>query len=172
MNRLVTILLVIFLVALSGVASAGGIAVVDFQRAISEVKEGKAAKSSLDQMFAAKKAELAQKEKELMAKVQDYEKQRNILAADARQKKEQELMLEQQQLQQLAMNAEMAVQQEYAKKMEGLITKMREISNGIAHEKGLDLILEMSEGGVVYRAAAISDVTDLLIKRYDAKYGG
>ena len=70
------------------------------------------------------------------------------------------------------MQADTMFQQEYAKQMEGLITKMREISNGIANEKGLDLILEMNEGGVVYRSAAITDVTDLLIKKYDAKYGG
>ena len=172
MNRALKVLLVLFLFCLPTFAMAGGIAVVDFQRAISEVKEGKTAKAALANMFDAKKKELATLEQNLMTKVKEYEKQRKLLAADARQKKEQELMMEQQQLQQLAMNADTAFQQEYAKQMEGLITKMREISNGIANEKGLDLILEMNEGGIVYRSAAITDVTDLLIKKYDAKYGG
>ena len=172
MNRSMKYLLVLILCCLPTLSFAGGIAVVDFQRAISEVKEGKTAKASLETMFAAKKKELGQLEQALVAKAKEYEKQRNLLATEARQKKEQELMMEQQQLQQLAAQADMKFQQEYAKKMEGLIGKMREISNGIANEKGLDLILEMNEGGVVYRSASVTDVTDLLIKKYDAKYGG
>ena len=58
MSRAMKVLLVLLLFCLPNMAMAGGIAVVDFQRAISEVKEGKTAKASLESMFAAKKKEL------------------------------------------------------------------------------------------------------------------
>ena len=43
--------------------------------------------------------------------------------------------------------------------------KMVTISSDIAKEKNLDLLLERSEGGVVYFQTSF-DVTDELVKRY------
>ena len=154
----------------SSVAEAGGIAIVDFQKAINEVKEGQTSKTKIDSMFQSKQQELAQMEQKLQQDVAMYEQQRALLADAARQQKEQELMMAQQQLQQLAYTAEMEMQQVYAQEMEGLITKMRSIAEVIGKEKSLDLILEVTESGVVYRGPGVEDLTELVIKQYDAKY--
>ena len=37
-------------------------------------------------------------------------------------------------------------------------------------EEDLDLILEVTESGVVYRASGVEDLTDMVIQKYDAKY--
>ena len=44
------------------------------------------------------------------------------------------------------------------------------IAETIGQEKKLDLILETTESGLVFKADDIQDLTDEVIKRYDAKY--
>ena len=68
------------------------------------------------------------------------------------------------------MQAENEMQQNYASEMEGLVTKMKGIAETIGKEKNLDLILETTESGLVFKADSIQDLTDEVIKRYDAKY--
>ncbi len=38
------------------------------------------------------------------------------------------------------------------------------------HDK-VDLVLEITESGVVYRSAQVEDITDQVITRYNAKHG-
>ena len=66
----------------STTATAIKIAVVDFQKAINQVKEGKKTVAELDNMMSIKRQELAKQEATFKAK-QDYEKQQTILSAGA-----------------------------------------------------------------------------------------
>ena len=152
-------------------AAEAKIAVVDFQRAINEVKEGATAKTKLESMFKEKKLAIEQMEVDLRAKDEEYKKQAVILSDAARQQKEQELMQLQMQYQQVYMQSEQEMQQAYAVIMEELISKMRDLAEEIGKEKGFTLIVEATEGGVVYFDTSL-DITDELIKRYDAKTGG
>jgi Skp family chaperone for outer membrane proteins len=170
MNRIAGIVLSTIFLFLSPAALAGGIAVVDFQRAINEVKEGVTAKTKLDGMFQTKQQQLALQEQQLQQQASDYEQQKALLSAAARQEKEQVLMNAQMQLQQLAYQAESEMQQIYAQEMEGLIGKMREITETLGKEKDLDLILEQTESGLVYQGSSVVDLTDTVIKLYDEKY--
>ena len=45
--------------------------------------------------------------------------------------------------------------------------KLKTVCEGIGAEQGYMLVLEVSQGGVVYSGSAV-DITDELIKRYDA----
>ena len=152
----------------SAPALADGIAIVDFQEAINQVAEGEQARLQIDALYQQKQAAIANLEAQITQKMEEYEKQRLILSDAARQQKEQELMQLQQTYQQAAMQAEMEMQELYTQKMEGLITKMRGISEQIGAEKGYDLILEMTESGVVYIGPNVTDITGELIKRYDS----
>jgi Skp family chaperone for outer membrane proteins len=60
------------------------------------------------------------------------------------------------------------MQQLYTQLMEGLLAKMRAIAGDIGKEKGYDLILETSAGGVVYWGNTL-DITPDLIARYNLK---
>ncbi|MEL6350116.1 MAG: OmpH family outer membrane protein [Myxococcota bacterium] len=148
-------------------AWAGGIAVVDFQSAINQVAEGERARQEIDALLKQKQQAITNLEQQLQTKMQEYEKQRVILSDAARQQKEQELMQLQAQYQQAAMQAEQEMQQLYAVKMEGLITKMRGISEQIGQERGYDLVLEVTESGIVFSGANVTNITPELIKRYD-----
>jgi outer membrane protein len=147
------------------------VAVVDFQDAINRVKDGTSAKTRLEGMFAAKRKAIEDMETRLMTMQQDYQKQAMVLSDAARQAKETEIMTLQQQYQQTYMQSEQEMQAAYAKEMEALIGRMQIIVEGIGQERGYTLVLERTEGGVVWAPTAI-DITAEVVKRYDAKHGG
>ena len=147
------------------------IATVDLQEAINQVKDGIAAKGRLEGMFAEKQKSIAELEQRLMAMDEDYQKQAMVLSDAARQQKEQEMMQLQAQYQQLYMSSQQEMQQAYAEVMEGLIAKMRVICEDIGKERGYTMVVDVTEGGVVYTSDSI-DITPELVKRYDAKHGG
>lgn len=147
------------------------IATVDLQEAINQVKDGIAAKGRLEGMFSEKQKAIADMEQRLMAMDEDYQKQAMVLSDAARQQKEQEIMQLQSQYQQLYMASQQEMQVAYAEVMEGLIGKMRVICEEIGKERGYTLVVDVTEGGVVYTSDSI-DITAEVVKRYDAKHGG
>lgn len=147
------------------------IATVDFQRAINEVAEGKAAKARLESIYAEKKAALERMQSSLQAKMGEYEKQKVVLSEAARKAKEEEITNEQMAFQQAYMRYESEFQQMYLGAMDTLLQRMRKIAEAIGAERGYTLIVEMTEGGIVYASSSI-DITDELIKRYNTQYPG
>ncbi|MDP6934447.1 MAG: OmpH family outer membrane protein [Myxococcota bacterium] len=147
------------------------IATVDFQSALNEVAEGEATRQRLENLFEEKRKAIEDMGRTLEAMQADYQQQALILSEATRQQKEQELYQAQMQYQQTAMQAESEMQQAYATAMEGLLARMRTVSQEIAREKGLSLVLEVTEGGVVFTDGS-QDLTAELIKRYDAASSG
>ena len=99
-----------------------------------------------------------------------YQQQQSLLSAEARAEKEQAIMQLQQQAQQAAYTAEMEFQQEYAKKMEELINKMRAVTVAIGAEKKYELIFEATESGLIYKDSGVEDITSIVITKYNAKH--
>lgn len=143
------------------------IAVVDFQKALDQVQEGQQARERLQGMYQQKQKTIQGLGEKLQQMRDDYERQAAILSTEARSQKEQELSQAQMQYQQAYLQSQSEMQNAYAEVMDDLITKMKEICQQIGKEKGYTLILETSQGGVVYNGGAI-DITDELIRRYDA----
>ena len=140
---------------------------VDFQRALGEVTEGKSTKARLEKMYEDKKVALQKMEQQLVTAQKDYEKQAMVLSDAVRTQKEQELMQQQMVFQQTYMQSEQEFQAAYGQAMETLITKMKTTTELIAKEKGYTLVVEISEGGVVYSVPTI-DLTAELITRFNA----
>lgn len=147
------------------------LATVDFQRAINEVAEGKAAKTRLESIYAEKKAALERMQSSLQAKLAEYEKQKVVLSESARKLKEEEINNEQMAFQQAYMRYESEFQQMYLGAMDTLLQRMRKIAETIGAERGYTLIIEMTEGGIVYASSSV-DITEELIKRYNTQYPG
>ena len=145
--------------------AAEKIAVVDFQRALNEVNEGKAATAKLEGMFKEKRAALDRMEQQLKTMADEYQKQAMILSPEAKAQKEQEIGQAQMQYQQIYMQSEGEMQQAYQAEMEKLVEKMRVTCEVIGKEKGYAVVLEAT--GVVYKGTSI-DITDDLITRYNA----
>lgn len=158
------------LLLMSVPAFAGGIAVVDFQKALTEVAEGKRVEAELNVLMTQKQGEVQQLQLQLQNQMTQYQQQQALLSSEARAEKEQAIMQLQQQAQQAAYTAEMQFQQEYAKKMEQLINKMRAVAEGIGAEKKYDLIFESTESGLIYKSSGVDDITSSVIEKYNAKH--
>jgi outer membrane protein len=147
-------------------AFAQNIAVVDFQRAVTETNEGKAAQTKIDTMYTTRRGEIERRTKDLERDIQDYQARRPILSEQARAEEEQKLGIRQQQLAQDTMQYEQELQQTYGQLLETLGTKMRTLSTTIAKQKGYDLVVDMA--AVVYVGDGVSDITDTLVTQYNA----
>ena len=157
--------------AMAQATAAPKIAVVDFQAAMDQVKDGAVAKQKLDAAFRERKAQLDAMETKLRNMKDDYDKTASILADSARKQKENDMMQLQQAYQQAYMQSEQDMQTLHTTLTGGLIEKMTDICEAIGKEKGYTMILERNEGGVLYAQGAI-DITPELVKRYDAAHGG
>ena len=149
------------------VAHAGGIAVVDFNKAGSLVKEGAKIQSELKALQSEREKQIKDMESQIMNMRADYEKQAMILSDDTRKQKETEIMAAQQQFQQAVVAAQQEMAAAYETKAAGLFERMRTTCERIGKEKGYDLILEVSQGGVVYSGSS-EDITAELVTRFDA----
>jgi outer membrane protein len=147
-------------------ASAAGVAVVDFQRAVNETDEGKAAQAKLDGMFQQKRSEIDKLGKELQAAFADYEKRKLVLSQDARGALEEQLRAKQGNLQGTQMQYEQQMQKAYYELLQNLDVKMRALTGKIAKEHQYELVLDSAV--VVFSGEPTIDMTDELIKRYNA----
>lgn len=166
--------LVLFCLLFSFVPAAfaqAKVATVDFQRAINEVAEGKTAKAKLEAMYAEKKAALDQMQANFSKKQADYQKQAVVLSDSAKKQKEDELNNDMMQLQASYQRYEGEFQQAYMGAMDTLLQKMRKIAAEIGKEGNYTLVIEVTEGGIVYSVSTV-DITDELIKRYNAANPG
>ena len=159
-------LFVLVALLVSSVSWAGGIAVVDFQRAVNETNEGKAAQKKLDTMYASKKSEIEALQVQLETAVKDYQARQMILSEEARQTTERELMQRQQQFEMTYQQYQSEMQQNYYGMLQDLDTKMRALTEIIAKEKAYDVVLD--KGAVVYVGSGAVDLTNVLIQRYNA----
>ena len=144
------------------------LASVDYQRALESVSEGESARKRLESMFQTKKTALAKMKSNLDAMQADYQKQSVLLSDSAKKEKEDAINMAAMQFQQAYQQSEGEMQQAYQGAMESLIAKMKSITQSIATERAYTLVIEVNEGGVVYTAPSI-DITDELIKRYNAQ---
>lgn len=164
---LTIILMVAGMLMASPAQAQSKIAVVDFNRASQEVDEGAQIQTELMELQRTRKERMDDMEKQILGMREEFEKQSMILSEDTRRQKEQEIMAATQQYQQAGMAAQQEMQQAYEEKAGGLFQRLRTVAEKIGAEKAYDLILETSQGGVVYSGNA-EDVTDELIKRFNA----
>lgn len=146
-------------------AFAGPIAVVDFQRAVTETDQGKAAQKKIDDMYESRRGEIERMQSDLEKQIQDFQARAMILSDQARAEQEQQLMLKQQQFQKRSMQYEVELQQTYSTLLAELDQKMRALSVTIAKEKGYDLVIDSAV--VVHVGGAVVDMTNELVARYN-----
>lgn len=157
-----------FVLAFASPALADSIAVVDFQKALNQVSEAATVKANLEKMTADRKSTLDKMKASYDAAVADYQKQQMLLSDSARQDKEKELYQKGQELQATMGRYEGELQEAQYNAMNKFVEKMKTIAQTIGKEKGYTIVLEVNQGGAVYWSATAPDITDELIKRYNA----
>jgi outer membrane protein len=144
---------------------------VDFQKAMNEVEEGKAATASLKAFVDEKQKIVEQDQNELRRLDGEYQKQQAVLSDEARRDKEREL----QQRMMEAQGRAMGFQKELAERERDLTRVIRErmavITKEIAASEGLTMIFERAEAGILFAPDKL-DFTSQLIRIYDSRHKG
>ena len=143
---------------------------VDLQRALNEVDEGKSAKALLQRDFADKQKTLDAKKAEFEKLQADFEKQAVVMSEAARKDKAQDLDRRARELQALFVNLQKDLSERERDATRGIFDRMAAIAREIAEADGFTYVLEKG-AGVVYAPASL-DLTNELIRKYNAKYPG
>lgn len=149
-------------------AGQGKIAYVDFQRALNEVDEGKAAQASLKRDFEEKQKQLDKDKVDLERMQAEFEKQAAVLSEEARRDK----AIEIQKRMAEAQGKLMGFQKELAEREQGATRaigeKMRALVQEIATADGVDFVFDKNAGLVV--APPSLDLTNELVRKYNARH--
>ncbi len=143
------------------------VGVVDMRGAV-EKTESDGVLKKLKKETETRQNKLKASEKKLIAFQQDVKENAAMLSQEKLQEKATEYQQMLMDLQKEMQTYEQELAELQGKLLGGVQKKMTEIATEIAKERKIDLLLERSEGGVVYFQPSF-DITDELIKRYKAK---
>ncbi len=177
MKKFRTVFIAVALLLVAGIFATAGasenikLGALDLMRTINESDAGKKAKSDLEALIKSKQSAIDEKGKNIEKLRADLEKQSALLSSDAKKVKEEEI-------ERLIRDYQRTVSdsQEEVKKKEGeltseIIRELRELISKVGQEEKYSLILEMSEGGVLYADKSI-DITEVMMKKYNEAKAG
>lgn len=147
------------------------VGLVDIQKVITSIKEGKGVQKTLEKSFNDKKAILKKDEDKIKKAQEDYKKQSMVLAEAARLNKERELQEMMMGLQNKTMEYQREIQKMEQDLKKPLLEKLRPIIDEVSKENAVAMTFELSAAPIVY-AEAKKDLTEDVVKAYDKKYPG
>jgi outer membrane protein len=154
---------------------AGGpkVAIIAFQSAVVNTKEGQQALAAMKTKFDPRKSQLEKRQADLQAMQDRLQKGGSTLAADARAKLQNDLSSGTRSLNNDAEDLNNDVQEEQGKLMQGMASKMGDIIRKYATEKGYTIVLDVSnEQTPVLWATPSINITDDIVKLYDQANAG
>lgn len=168
---------IVILVAGLGLAAAAEaqqaakIGVINSQQAFTASSEGKKAQAQLQEQENRIKAELARLDTEIKGLENKLTTQRMTLTNEAALQLQSDLDKKSTARKRREEDAGREAQQLQLNLIQRIRGEMVVIIEGIAKEKGLELILDLGASGIVYFNPAM-DITDEVIRRYDASKAG
>lgn len=151
--------------AQAAVPKVRGVAVVDMQKVLNDTKQGQAARKKLEDSSKAKQEKLDAKRKKLEA---DQGKLKN-LSGEKLAQAEESLQKDYVEMQQIYMTMQQELAQQEGRVLEDIYKNSQSVIDKIAAELELDLVLIRDESTVLFVESGL-DITDLLVKRYNAKF--
>ena len=139
---------------------------VDLQKAIQETNAGKKAKKDLEKEFNSKKDELQKKEADLKKMNEDFEKKKNVLSDDVRNKKQQELQQEMFKYRELVGQSQLNLQKREQELTKPILEKLQEVLDKVAKDAGYTMVLEKNEQSVLWAKKDV-DLTDEVVKAFE-----
>lgn len=144
------------------------IAVVDLGKAVNDTKAGLKANGELKALFDQAQNRANKLAAEMDGIQKDVETQRSVLSQDAIQKKMADIQKKRVEFERLQKDTQDEIQNKQAQLLQPIIENMSKIISDYGKEKKLDLVVE-ARAGAVYFAPSI-DITDEIVKRYDAQW--
>lgn len=144
------------------------IGLVDIQKIITSIKEGKNVQKSLEKSFNDKKAILKRDEDKIKKAQEDFKKQSMVLAEAARANKEREIQEMMMALQNKTMEFQRDIQKMEQDMKKPILEKLRPIIDEVSKESKVAMTFELSAAPIVY-AESKKDLTEDVIRAYDKK---
>jgi len=167
MKKIIIALLAVLLLSAPAFAETK-IAYVNLQKALNDSKAGAQAKSDIAAQAKEYETEFKIKQGEFLKLKSELEKQAALLSDSAKQEKIKEYQKSGEELQKLQNDVRRKLQQEDEKRTQLILGELSTILQKFGKDGGYTMILERSEGGLVYVAESVVDLTAELIKTYDA----
>ncbi len=140
--------------------------IVDFQRALNEVSEGKKARANLETRMEAIKQEVEKRRKEIEALQEGLEAGEMMLSEEALTEKRTEYQTKAYEFQQMVVSSQQEMTLLEQELTSGILERLYKVAQGIGAESGYNLIVEAT--AVVY-VNGTADITDQVISRYNNK---
>ena len=164
------LLTILFCFAVASFSFAQGkIAVVDIQLIMQQSKAGVKAAGELEALQKSAMSKVQAKKSEVDKLAADINKQKASLSPSALQNKNIKINKKSVELERLQNDLNADFQNEYAKKLDGILRELEPVINDYASEKGLDVVFIKQPGIMAYANQNI-DITKDVISRYDIKW--
>lgn len=147
------------------------VGLVDIQKIITTIKEGKNVQKTLEKSFNDKKALLKKDEDKIKKAQEDYKKQSMVLAEAARMNKEREMQEMMMKLQNKTMEYQRDIQKMEQDMKKPILEKLRPIIDEVSKQNKVAMTFELSAAPIVYAESKI-DLSEEVIKAYDKKHPG
>jgi outer membrane protein len=144
------------------------IACVDIQRAINECNGGKEAKKALTREAEKIQNLIFEKQKELQAMKESFDKQSLVLSPEAKASREKEIQARFRDYQRWGEDVQNEMNQKKMEVEKTLFISLQKVIQRLGTDEGYTLILEKNESIVLF-ASKLTDITDAIIKAYDAQ---
>ncbi len=167
MKKIVVFLLAVIFLAAPAFAETK-IGYVDLQKALNLSKAGAQAKGEISELVKKYEAEFKNMQNELLKKKGDLEKQAALLSDSAKAEKEHDYQKDVKELQRFQKDVKDELQQKDAEHTKRILNELFEVLQQLGKDDGYTMILEKSEGAVIYADESVN-LTDKLIETYDAK---
>ncbi len=160
--------LLIFTFTIPAMASIT-VGIVNIQKIITTIKEGKVVHTTLEKSFNSKKKLIKAEEDKIRKMQEQFKKQDAVLSNKAKAKKSAEIAKKIQEV-----RAQMEKYQQEIRKQEGelkkpLLEKLKPVIDEVSKKEKVALTFEITASPIVYAENKI-DLTDKVIKAYDKKY--
>lgn len=145
----------------------GKIALVNLQKALNDVDEGKKIKATLKKDFETKNAEIQKMKSDIETTSKNLESQKMVLSQDALKTKTQEIQTKFMDLQNKAATYEQDLKKKEAESAKKILDKLQLIVGSLAQKNGYSLVLENSANIVLYSKDTV-DITPDVISAYNS----
>ncbi|HEY6000465.1 MAG TPA: OmpH family outer membrane protein [bacterium] len=152
----------------AGAQEAVKIAFVDMQRALNESKAGKKALGELQKLMEERKAGLQKQKESLEKKKDELDKQSLLLNEETRKGRETEIRTMERDYSRTLSDLKEEFGRRESEYTDGIRKDLLKVIERIGKEGTFTLVLEKQYSAVLYAPASI-DLTETLIKRYDAE---
>ena len=157
----------VILFSLTSPALAVKFGVVNMQKVILEVPEGKAAKETLQKEIEKKKKELEKKKKKIESEMKALAPKFKLMSDEGKMKAQQDIQKKTMQLRNEEMKSEESIKKKEFEATQKIAKKVQDIAGDIAKKEQIDIVFESNSSGLVYAKDPV-DITAKVIKAFSS----